>query len=338
MTLTSPQDALARLATGYWASQVVYVAARLGIADQIADGPRTADELATATESHAPSLSRLLQALASVGVVAEDEGGRFSLTPLGEPLRDGVPGSQRATVLMMVGQFYEAWGDLLGSVRTGRPAFESRHGRPFFEFLAGNPEEARVFDDAMTGFNRRNTMAVLEAYDFSDVSVLADVGGDKGEGLLSTLRRYPGMRGILFELPAVVVRAGVSGPEVVERCQVIGGNFFEAVPAGADAYLLRHVVHNWDDERAVEILANVRAAMSEEARLLVVERVIPPGNEPAFGKLMDLTMLTVHGGRERTRAEFRRLFAAAGIELTRVVATAADVGVIEGSPLLLKGG
>jgi O-methyltransferase domain/Dimerisation domain len=330
MTEPSPQDQMARMITGYWTSQAIYVAARLGIADLLVEGPRTADQLAQATGTHARSLYRLLRALASVGVFSEGEGGRFSLTPLAEPLRADVPGSQRATVLMMVGQFYHAWGELIGSVRTGRPAFEAIHGQRFFEFLGEHAEQAQVFDDAMTAFNDRKTRAVLEAYDFSGVSVLADIGGGNGSNLVSILRRHPEMRGILFDLPGVVERVEVREPDLEGRLQVVGGSFLEEVPGGADAYLLRHILHNWDDERAVEILGNVRRAMGEGAKLLVVERVIPPGNGPMFGKLMDLTMLVVHGVVERSEEEFRRLFEAAGFRLTRIIPTTSDASVIEG--------
>jgi hypothetical protein len=197
-------------------------------------------------------------------------------------------------------------------------------------FLAEDTEWAQVFDDAMTAFNDRKTVAMLEAYDFSGIRVLADIGGGNGSTLVSALRRYPEMRGILFDLPGVVERAEVRESGLADRCRVIGGDFLEEVPGGADAYLLRHILHNWDDERAVAILANVRRAMGEGAKLLVVERVIPPGNGPMFGKLMDLTMLVVHGGMERTEEEFHRLFEAAGFRLNRIIPTTSDVSVIEG--------
>lgn len=332
MTEPTPQDQLAGIITGYWASQMLYVAARLGIADLLAGGPRSSGDLARATGTHAPSLYRLLRGLASLGVFSEGEGGRFSLTPPAELLRSDVPGSQRATVLMMVGQFYDAWGGLAESVRTGTPAFEALHGEPFFRSLAENSETARIFDDAMTAFNDPKTRAVLEAYDFSGVSVLADIGGGNGGNLVGTLRRYPEMRGILFDLPQVVERADVAAPDVAYRCRVVGGDFLGSVPEGADAYHLRHILHNWDDDKTLAILRNVRAVMGDGSRLLVVERVIPPGNGPMFGKLMDLTMLVVHGGRERTGEEFRRLFEAAGFRLTRIVPTASDVSVVEGEP------
>jgi hypothetical protein len=329
MSEPSPQDQLARMITGHWVSQMVYVAARLGIADRLADGPKTADELAQATGTHPRSLYRLLRALASVGVFSEGDDHRFSLTSLAEPLRADVPGSQRSAVLMMVGQFYDAWGGLLGSVGSGRPAFETLHGRRFFEFLAEDGDEAQIFDDAMTALNDRKTTAMLEAYDFSGVSVLADIGGGNGDTLARTLQRYPRMRGILFDLPGVVGRARIQAAGVADRCQIVGGSFLEEVPGGADAYLLRHIVHNWDDERATTILRNVCRAMVKGGRLLVVERVIAPGNEPMFGKLMDLTMLVIHGGQERTEGEFHRLFVAAGFRLTQIVPTATDVSVIE---------
>ena len=222
MTEPSPTERLAGMITGFWGSQMVHAAAKLGVADLLADGPMTADELAWITGTHPRALYRLLRALASVGVFSEGEQGRFSLTPLAEPLRADVPGSQRATVLMMVGQFYDAWGGLLGSVRTGRPAFETLHGQRFFEFLGENPDKARIFDDTMTAFNDRKTRAVLEAYDFSGVPVLADIGGGNGGNLIGTLRRYPEMRGILFDLPSVVERAVLRGSGLEDRCQVIG--------------------------------------------------------------------------------------------------------------------
>jgi hypothetical protein len=334
MSQPTPQEQMARMLTGHWVSQMIYVAARLGIADQLAGGPKTADQLAQATGAHALSLYRLLRALASLGIFSEGEEGRFTLTPLAETLRADVPASQRATALMMVGQFYEAWGDLLGSVRTGEPAFDRLYGRPVFDYLAGHPELARLFDAAMRGLNDRKTVAMLDAYDLSGIGVLADIGGGDGSNLIGVLQRYPRMRGVLFDLPHVVERAGENPDRagVSGRCEAVGGSFFEAVPGGADAYLLRHIIHDWDDERASAILKYVREAMPGGAKLLVVEHVLPPGNEPSFGKLLDLSMLLIPGGVERTEEDFRRLFESAGFRLTRVVPTAAEVSVIEGRP------
>ncbi|QDV35692.1 methyltransferase [Tautonia plasticadhaerens] len=331
----TPGDQLSRLITGYFASQAIHVAAELRLADLLADGPRSVEELADATGTHPRSLCRLMRALASLGVFAEGEDHRFSLTPMADLMRSDVPGSQRATARMMGGAFYRALGDLIGSIRTGEPAFERLSGQTYFEYLTGHPEEARTFDDAMTALNDRKTLAMLEVYDFAGIQVLADIGGGNGGTLARVLGRDPEMRGLLFDLPGVVERAGeaIEGAGLGGRCRVVGGDFLESVPGGANAYLLRHILHNWDDQRAVMILRNVRRAMGESGRLLVVERVIEPGNAPQFGKLMDLTMLVVHGGVERTEEEFQGLLEAGGFRLRRIVPTAVEVSVIEGEPV-----
>jgi hypothetical protein len=225
-------------------------------------------------------------------------------------------------------------GELLESVRTGQTAFDRLYGQPIFEYLAGHPEQAQVFDADMTAIHGRETQAMLDDYDLSGVGVLADLGGGNGTNLIGTLARYPGMAGVLFELPHVVERAeanleraGLSG-----RCEVVGGDFFEPIAVRADAYFLRHIIHDWDDERAGLILRNVREAIPDGARLLVVEHVLPPGDTPSFGKLLDLNMLLLPGGVERTDAEFGRLYEAAGCRLTRIVPTEGDLSVIEGVP------
>jgi len=319
--------------TTYWVSQALYVAAKLKLADRLKDGPRTADELASATGTHAASLYRLLRALASVGVFAEDDGHRFALTPLAECLRSDVPGSQWAMAVMNGEEHYLSWGELLYSVQTGKPAFEKLFGAGVFDFLSRDPEKARIFDEAMVGVHGRETAAMLDVYDFSGVRVLADVGGGNGSLLMVVLKKYPGLRGILFDLPGVAerARANLAAAGLSGRCEVAGGNFFDTVAGGADAYLLRHIIHDWDDERAIRILKNVHRAMGDGGRLLVVESVIPPGNAPSFGKLLDLTMLVIPGGKERTEKEYRELFTAAGFRLTRIVPTAAEVCVIEGA-------
>jgi len=331
----TPQDRMARMITGYWVSQMVYVAAKLGLADRLAGGPRTAEELAQDTGTHARSLYRLLRALASVGVFSEDDGGRFRLTPLAECLRGDLPGSQRAMAVMMGEEHYRCWGDLLESVRTGETAFDRLYGQPVFAYLGDNTEQAGVFDAAMTAMNGRSTQAVLDAYDLTGVGVLADVGGGNGTNLIGVLGRYPEIKGLLFDLPHVGDRAGanIEAAGLSGRCEIIGGDFFETIPGGADAYFLRHIIHDWDDERAESILRNIRKSMPEGARLLVVEHVLPPGDEPSFGKLLDLNMLQLPGGVERTDAEFRRLFEGAGFRLSRIVPTEGDLSVIEGEPL-----
>jgi hypothetical protein len=328
----SPQQQVAHLITGYWVSQAIYVVAKLALPDRLRNGPRTADDLAQETSTHPRSLFRLLRALASVGVFVQDTQHRFGLTPLADCLRSDVPGSQRAMAIMAGEEHYGSYGQLLYSVQTGRPAFAKVYGEPVFEFLSKHPEQARLFDQAMVSVHGRETGAMLDAYDFSGLRVLADLGGGNGSVLTAVLKQYPGMRGILFDLPAVAERAksNLQAAGLAERCQVIGGSYFESVPSGADAYLLRHIIHDWDDEQSTRILRNVHRAMGQGGRLLIVESLIPAGNEPTFGKLLDLTMLVIPGGQERTREEYEVLFRAGGFQLTQVVATKAEVSVIQG--------
>jgi SAM-dependent methyltransferase len=318
--------------TAYWTSQAIYAAARLSIPDLLKDGPRTVADLAQAASAHPASLYRLLRALASIGIFAETTPRTFQLTPLAEVLRSDVPGTQRPLALMLGDEQYQAWGHLVDSVRTGETAFDTIYGKPVFDYLADHPEQAAVFDAAMTAIHGRETAAMLEAYDFGDIGLLADIGGGNGSKITAILQRYPSLRGLLFDLPHVVERAR---PHIVEarlgdRCQLVGGNFFESVPAGADAYLMRHIIHDWNDGQSLTILRNCHAAMRPGGRLLVIESVIPPGNEPCGAKFLDLTMLVIPGGKERTADEYRTLYESSGFRLTRIVPTSAEVSVIEG--------
>jgi hypothetical protein len=251
---------------------------------------------------------------------------------MAECLRSDVPGSQRSLAIMNGEEHYRSWGELLHSVQTGAPAFDHLYGMPVFDFLSRNPEQAAVFDEAMVGVHGRETAAMLDAYDFAGIGTLADVGGGNGSLLTAVLQKYPTMRGILFDLEGVAGRAtaNLRAAGLSDRCEVLSGSFFDSVPSGADAYLMRHIIHDWDDERATKILKNVHTAMRPDGKLLLVEGIIPPANEPAFGKLLDLTMLVIPGGKERTEDEYRKLYAACGFDLTRVVPTAAEVSVIEG--------
>jgi hypothetical protein len=333
MEEVSPQQQMSRMLTGYWISQALYVAAKLGLADLLKDGQRSADDLASATKTHPKSLHRLLRALASLGVFSEDDRRQFSLTPLADCLRSDIPGSQRSLAIMTGEEHYHAFGHLLYSVQTGRIAFDKLYGMPVFDFLQHHPDQAKIFDEAMVGVHGRETATMLDAYDFSGIRVLTDVGGGNGSVITAILRRHPAMRGVLFDLPGVVERAkaNIQAAGVGERCQAVGGSFFETVPAGSDAYLLRHIIHDWDDEKATRILQNVHRGMHKDGKLLVVESVIPPGNDPCSAKLLDLAMLVIPGGQERTEAEYRKLYGAAGFRLTRIIPTQAGVSVIEGS-------
>ncbi|HEY2839267.1 MAG TPA: methyltransferase [Pirellulales bacterium] len=335
MKSTTPSIELAQLITSNWLNQAVYVAARLEIADLLAAGPLRADELAARTKTHALSLYRLLRTLASRGIFAEGADGRFQLTPLADALRKDAPDSKWAMAIMLGSEPYHAWGDLLHNVQTGECAFTHRYGKPLFDFLAEHPEKARDFDAAMTSIHGRETAAMLDAYDFSGVTTLVDAGGGNGSTLAEILKRHTSMQGVLFDLPHVVAAAEerLRAAGVASRCRAIGGSFFETAPSGGDAYILRHIIHDWDDEQSVQILSCVRRAMSEKSRLLVVEYVIQTGNEPAPGKYYDLAMMVLPGGMERTEAEYRQLFDAGGLRLARIVPTAADVCVIEAAPV-----
>lgn len=332
MSKPTAQDQMARMITGSWIAQAVYVAAKLGIADRLINGSQSVEALAQATGTHARSLYRLLRALASVGVFSEDGAGQFHLTPLAETLRSDEPSSQWAMAVMMGEEHYQAWGDLLASVRTGETAFDRIYGKPIFEYLGERPEQAALFDAAMTSIHGRETQAFIDAYDLSGINVLADIGGGNGRNLIGILQRFPKMKGLLFDLPHVIERARPNLEEagVADRCQLIAGNFFESIPVEADAYFMRHIIHDWDDEKATRILRNLRHSLPERAKLLVVEHVLPTGNEPSFGKLLDLNMLLLPGGVERTEDEFRQLYQDAGFQLTRIVPTQGDLSVVEG--------
>ena len=331
----SPAQQLGQIITAYWQSQAVYVAAELGIADLLSDGPRHVDRLAGQTESNPDALFRLLRALASIGVFTETAPRTFGLTPMAEPLRSDAPGSQRSLARMAGGEQFQAWGHLLYSVRTGQPAFDHQFGKPVFEFLAANPEQARIFDGAMVGIHGQETAAVLEAYDFSGIKVLADIGGGNGSKLTAILEAHPRLHGILFDQPHVVerARAAIESAGLSGRCAIEGGNFFEDVPDGADTYLMRHIIHDWDDDKSRTILDCIRRRVPEDGRLLLVESVIPPGNEPFGAKFLDLTMLAIPGGKERTRDEYERLLAGSGFTIGRVIPTTTEISVIEATPV-----
>lgn len=329
----SPQQTTLALVTGFWVSQLVYVAAELGIADVLATGPKTVEAIAKKVGAHAPSLRRVLRALASVGLFAETATGRFRLTPTGATLRSNVPGSVRDFARAASDDYaWQAWGALLHGVTTGEQPFEHLFGKPIFPWLQEHPAKEQVFAGAMAGISAEQNPAVAAAYDFGRLHELVDVGGAHGHLLGAILRRHRRLRGVLYDQPQMIAGVEASGflRGLRARCRVVGGDFLTAVPAGADGYLLKYILHDWDDDVCVRILTNCRAAMAPGGRVLVVENVITAGNRPHFGKLLDVNMLVLTpGGRERTRAEFGTLFARAGLRLRRTVPTSMAMGILE---------
>jgi len=333
-----PQVALYQLATGHYLSNALCLAVKLGIAELLADGPRHATELAEATATHAPSLSRVMRLLASAGVFEEREDGAFALTSLGECLRAGVPGSARAMVMLFVGdRIQDAWRDLEYCVRTGDPVFRKRGLDDPFSDPARTPDDIANFDAAMADFTALVAMAVAATYDFAPLRTVVDVGGGNGTLLIGILNAHPHLHGIVFDQPPAAERAKKQIDErgLAERCDAVGGDFFTDVPQGADAYMLKHVIHDWNDERAVAILRNCHRAMSANGKLLIVEGVYPRRIDQSLAgraaAANDVNMLVNTGGRQRSEAEFHALYAAAGFELTRIVPTPASISVIEGA-------
>ncbi len=331
----SAWQTLLRLINSYQVSQAIHVAATLGIADLLNDGPRSVEELARATGADPSALGRLLRALASSGLFSRSDDG-YQLTPLAEPLRSDVPDSLRAWAIR-VGEpdFWDTWGHLLDAVKTGESPYLALHGMTPWAYREVHPEANEIFNQAMTALSTGVGDAVVESYDFSGVELLVDVGGGEGALLAAVLSANSGLRGILFDQPHVVpeAQALLGRAEIASRCEIVAGSFFDAVPAGADAYLLKSIVHDWDDEAAGRILRVCRAAIAPGGRLLVVERVIRPGNGPDPATYSDLNMLVMLGGRERTEDDFERLYAATGFRLTRIVPTASGFSVVEGAPV-----
>jgi hypothetical protein len=332
----SPHDTMLDLITGHWVSQLLFVVAKLGVADTLVRGPLKVETIAARVGAHAPSLRRILRALASRGVFAEDAGGRFRLTPLARLLRNNHPGSLRDFILMIVDDYnWQAWGALSEVIKSGASPFEHVHGTSIFAYLRDHPDKEQLFAAAMASNSSVEVKAVVRAYPFGELSKLVDVGGAHGHLLASILRRHKKLEGVLFDLPEVVATAAerglVTAPALRGRCETVGGDFFEAVPEGADGYLMKHVLHDWDDARCVRILRNCREAMRRDGRVLVAENVVRPGNGADTVKLMDVNMMVAApGGAERTREEFRALFGEAGLRLKRVISTAATISILEG--------
>ena len=331
---TSPALAVLTVSTGIWSAQALWAAASLGVADVLAGGPRTPDEIASVTGTLRRPLYRVLRALASLGIFAERPDGRIENTALSETLRSDVPGSVRDYVIF-VGQPWHvsAYGEIMHSLRTGKPGADRVLGKDVWAFLRSDPEQAQIFNAGMTGIIAETAFAVREAYGFAGIRTLVDVGGGHGMLLATVLAANPALRGVLFDLPHVVEGAAPTFERagVRDRVTISGGDFFAEVPR-ADAYVLSHIIHDWDDERATAILRSIRRSAEPGARVLLVETVIPPLNAPSFGKLLDLEMLVLPGGVERTEAEYAALFRAAGFRLARIVPTQSMSSVIEAVP------
>jgi hypothetical protein len=310
----------------------ICVAAKLGIADLLTE-PKTATELAAETNTHAPSVYRLLRTLASMGIFTENAAGKFELTPLAALLREDAPNSMRDfTIMMGEDWIWRAWGELMYSVKTGGVAHDKIQGMNSFEFFAQNEEAGRVFNRAMTNLSLSVIPAVVEAYDFSGIGKLVDIAGGHGLLLTGILKANPQVQGILFDLLFVIEGAGewLEKEGIRHRVELAAGDFFQTVPAGADAYMMKHIIHDWDDEHSINILRSIHSAMNINGKVLIIEMVIPEGNEPSPSKALDILMLVMEGGKERTKDEYRGLLEASGFRLTRIIPTKSPYSVIEG--------
>jgi O-methyltransferase domain/Dimerisation domain len=331
-----PHATLIQMGTAFWGSYMLLVAAQLEIADRLAGGARGASELAAELGLNSDAFYRFLRTLAGMGLVTEGKSKTFALTPLGDALKKDAPGSAYATILTLTGPIgARSWALLRYSLETGRPGLEKGFGQPLFDYLAERPREASLFSETMVGFHGAEPPAVAAAYDFSDFRSIVDVGGATGNMLAHILRRHRGPRGVLFDLPNVVTGAPalLASHGVAERVSIESGSFFEGVPAGHDAYIFSHIIHDWDPGKCQTILGHCRRAIAPKGRLLIVEMVLPEGDAPHPGKMLDIMMLVGTGGRERTPSEYADLLSEAGFELTRVIPTASAVSIVEAVPI-----
>jgi hypothetical protein len=330
-------ERLRQLAWGYIPAALIGVIIELGIPDLLADGMKPSSELATAAHANEDALYRMLRTLASFGIVTESTGRRFALTSAGTYLRSDVPGSLRGYIRWVTNGFlFRNYAELMHSAKTAEPAVKHVFGESLFSHLRADQDLSRIFNDGMTSFSQWVGRAVLEAYDFSGIKVIADVAGGEGALLASILQKYPAMHGLLLEQEHVLAgaRKRFAALGIAERCRSSAVDFFKSVPSGADAYLMKSIIHDWDDRRAGIILKSCREAMrtAEPSKLLLVEAIIPPGNDPHMAKLVDMQMLVLAGGRERTREEFQKLLTESGFRMTAVIPTQSFVSVVEAVP------
>lgn len=316
-------------------ARALYAFAKLGIADLLGDRTVSSEELAAIAGVNSRALYRLLRTLSTADVVSESQDHRFALGSLGEALRSDVPGSMRAWAIFSGEPYYlQAWGQIVHSIQTGQAAWEHVHKMPVFEYFGQHPDAGAIFDQAMTSLSAGEAPAIVSAYDFAGIRKLADIGGGEGSLLRTILKSHPKMTGVLFDRPDAVegVQTQLSEDGIAKRCEVVPGDFFQAVPPGADAYLLKYVIHDWDDERSLAILRNCRRSMTNDARLLLIETIVPAPGESHFAKLQDLEMMVIVGAQERTVEEYTRLLERAGFRLVRVVATTEPASILEAAP------
>ena len=325
-----------QIISGFWFSRAVYVIGKLVIPDLLQSGPKTAAELASATGTHAPSLFRILRALVSVGVLNSAEGGRFAQTPLSETLVTDAPGSLRWFAISELGQeHYPAWGNVMHSVKTGEIAFDNFFGVDIWKYFQQNPEDAAIFNNSMSNMTAAVNEAITSLYDFSQFGTVVDVGGGHGGLITAILKKNPEVKGVLFDAPEVIegARPKIEAAGLADRIETVGGDFFTSVPAGGDAYIMKWIIHDWDDEKSNAILRNCRSRMRANGKLILVDSVVPETDEPHFSKFIDLNMLVMTGGKERTETEFAELLAAAGFKLLRVIPTELPTSIIEAEPV-----
>jgi hypothetical protein len=330
-----PFVSMLQMLHGLHFSTCISCLAQLGIPDLVEAGPQSAEELAAQVGAHPQALHRLMRATASIGVLSEDADGKFSQTPLSAVLRGNVTPSARGFAMMGAREWHmRGWEHLEYSVRTGKTALDQVYGKSLFEYLSSHPTEAQIFNETMTGLSMMDSPAIAESYSFDGIRSIVDVGGGHGLLLANVLQRNPQMRGTLYDLPHVIEGAR-NGPlqPVLDRCTLTSDDMFASVPGGADAYMMKHVIHDWPDEVCVKILASCRKGVNPGGKLLVADSVIQPGNEFSFGKIMDIQMMLFPGGLERTQEQFHELLAASGRRLNRVIPTAAPESIVEAVPV-----
>ncbi len=313
--------------------QSIYAAAKSGIADILKEGPKSADDIADATGNNPDAIYRLMRALASIGIFSETSARMFELTPMAELLQENHPTSLRYLVLLVGHSLWrEPWGNIMHSIKTGEAAFEYTFNKNVFEYMKEHEDASEIGQRYLTVFSILNCPVIAASYPFSEFRKVIDIGGGHGSLLAHILRQHPSVKGVLFDLPEVVQGPIEIDSDIAQRCEIVGGDFFKGVPEGGDLYIMQQIIHDWNDELAVNILANCREAMTDNGRLLVIDAVLAPGNDQDMNKFMDLHMLIATGGRERTEAEFRKLFQDAGLELTRIISTASilSFSIVEG--------